>query len=94
MGKWTLERWIAVAAIVLSVGAYVQVLKETRDSVQKLQQFNEDKLPKEYVPREVYNLDRMHLTDSIDRLNGTLNKLLELEEKTGEPVRIQRQFDR
>lgn len=96
MVKWSIERWLAILGVALAIGANAQIVRDTRDDVAKLKAFNEETLPKDYVPREVYNIERMNLKDSIDNLNGTLNKMLDLEKKSGEPARIPsgRMFDR
>jgi hypothetical protein len=97
MAKWTIERWIAVLAIVLATGAYVQVLRDTKERVGKLETFTEERLPKDYVPREIYNVERQKLSEAIDRLSKSLDKLYALEQETGEPAYVQRKqrmFDR
>lgn len=96
MPKWPIERWIAIIAVVLSVGSYAQVLRDTREDVAKHEAFIEEKLPLQYVPREVYDLDRMHLAESVDRLNGTLKELQQTIRgpQQRQPSNLERMFDR
>jgi hypothetical protein len=92
MGKWTLERWLTIAAVCITVGINWNALTTQQQVVQKLQQFNETTLPEKYVSREIYDLNQQHLTEAINRLTESLEKLYALEQQTGEPTRIQRQY--
>lgn len=94
MGKWTLERWITIAVLVFTLGTNWQRILGQQADIDKLKQYNEEMLPKHYVSREVYDLNQQHLTEAINKLTESLEKLYTLERQTGEPSRVQRQFDK
>jgi hypothetical protein len=96
MGKWTLERWVTIGLFVFTLGTNWQRIANSQSDLDKLKEFNEKTLPKVYVPREIYDVNQQHLTDAINRLTETLDKILETERETGEPARVQgrRMFDK
>lgn len=94
MGKWTLERWITIAVLVFTLGTNWQRVVNQQSDIDKLKEFNETTLSQRYVTREVYDLNQQHLTEAINRLTESLDKLYALERQTGEPARIQRMFDK
>jgi hypothetical protein len=94
MGKWTFDRWMTILGFAVAVGVNVQMLTQIKDDVAKLKEFNETTLSQRFVPREIYDLNQQHLTAAINDLRVTLEKLYALEQRTGEPARIQRMFDK
>lgn len=94
MGKWTLERTVMVACLLITVGMNWQRVWSQSDDIAALKKFNQDTLKQEYVSKEIYDLNQQHLTEAIDRLTVSLEKLYALEQQTGEPARIQRDFAR
>lgn len=74
-GRWTLERWLLIATLVCSASAFifgigVQWAKTTaiEASVNALQD--------DYVRRDVYTADQRRLSEAIDRLVVTMDKLV------------------
>lgn len=101
MGKWTLERWMMIGAFVFTLGTNWGRVWSQQTEIEKLKTFNETTLRQEYVAKGVYVAERQNLTDAIDRLTKTLDrqaesldKLYTLEQRTGEPSRVQRIFDK
>ncbi len=93
MGKWTLERWLTVGVFVFTLGANWGRVWTQQGDIDKLnKQYSE--LGATYVRKDVYDVNQQHLTEAINRLSESLEKLYALEQKTGEPARIQRMFDR
>lgn len=100
MGKWTFERWLLILGLVGAItsnavlaGMNYQKFINQQADLETLKRQNAE-MSKTYVSRELYDLDKKYLSQSIDRLSDSLDRLYALEQKTGEPARIQRMFDR
>jgi hypothetical protein len=91
MGKWTLERWVMVAMLLIQLGMNWQQAKGQQEQINRI-----EKSQAEYVRQDVYDEQRLQLTDAINRLTKQLEKFYELERETMEPSRVQRQrmFDK
>lgn len=91
MGKWTLERWVMVGMLLIQLGMNWQQSKGQQEQINRI-----EKSQAEYVRQDVYDEQRLQLTDAINRLTKQLEKFYELERETMEPSRVQRQrlFDK
>jgi hypothetical protein len=98
---WTVERKLLIATFVCSVvgvafsaGFNWAKLVNVQDAVLKLQSVH-DNLSEIYVPRELYETNQRHLTQAIEKLNTTLEKMQDSKDKDDDrlPIGIRR-FDR
>lgn len=94
MGKWTLERWLTIGVFIFTLGANWGRVWSQQTEIDKLKAFNEETLALTYVRRDVYDINQKNLTDAIQKLTESLDKIYSLELKTGEPAHVQRMFDK
>jgi hypothetical protein len=92
--QWTIERKLLIWTLLVSVlgasfGAGVNWwrLENNLSRTQNLEEFNRTELPTIYMRRDVYLSEYRALTDSINRLNKTLEDM----EQERTPRRIRRQ---
>lgn len=93
MGKWSLERWLTVGAVVFTLGMNWQRVWSQQEDIDALKLYQTKTLPELYVPREIYDLNQRYLIEAINKLTKAVESA-NWEIKTGEPPRIQRQFDK
>lgn len=100
MGKWTFERWLLVLGLVGSItansvlaGMNYQKFIQTQTDLETLKRQNAEDA-KTFVRQDLYDLDKKYLSESINRLADSLDRIYALEQQTGEPSRLQRSFDR
>lgn len=80
--EWTFERKVLVATLCTSVAGFTfglganwaQISGQER-RIAELESFRRDRLPSEYLPREIYNTDQRYLTEAIRQLNETLRDM-------------------
>jgi hypothetical protein len=72
--RWSFERWFLIIGVVATVGGQYKTYQNLDEAVEKLKK-NEETLSSRYVPREVYELNQQHLTNSINELTQAVKAL-------------------